>query len=183
MKTGKITLIAMAFIFLCATMSFGADVAKIGVFDFGKVLEISSAGKAARAELTKQGEKMADELRHKADELKEIKQRLDREALVMNQEMREQKEREYRIKVNDFREMQQRYKDEAQQMQIKHIGRVQEQVEKLIAEIGKTEGYLIIIEKLKGGVWYHPTPIDLTDRIIQKYNEIYARNIATEKNN
>jgi outer membrane protein len=100
----------------------------------------------------------------------------------MNQEMREQKEREFRTKVNDFKELQQRYKNEAQQMQVKHIGRVQEEVEKLIAEIGKTDGYLIIIEKLKGGVWYHPTTIDLTDRIIQKYNEIYAKKIETDKN-
>ena len=38
-----------------------------------------------------------------------------------------------------------------------------------IKKIGKKEGYLLIIEK--SAAIYYPTTIDMTDMLIEKYNE------------
>jgi outer membrane protein len=181
MRISIITLITVFFLFWFSTVSLAADVAKIGVFDFGKILEISSAGKAAKLELTEQGQKMGDDLKKKGGELEELKKRLERESLVMDKEMRAEKEREFRIKVNDFKELQQRYSEQARQMQENVTRRMGKQVQELVEQIGKTEGYLIIIEKRKGGVWYHPTAIDLTDRLIKEFNEKYAKEVENKK--
>jgi outer membrane protein len=48
----------------------------------------------------------------------------------------------------------------------------------IIADVGKAEGYLMIIEKI--GVLYSPTALDISDTIIQKYNERTAK--AEKKN-
>ena len=48
----------LIFFFYLGQVSYGADVAKIGVVDFQRILDVSSAGKAARAEITKRGKKM-----------------------------------------------------------------------------------------------------------------------------
>jgi len=59
--------------FLATFSSFGADVAKIGVVDFQRILVTSSAGKASQAEITKQGKAMEAELRKNQEELEEMK--------------------------------------------------------------------------------------------------------------
>jgi len=181
MRIEKIALIAVFFLFLFSTVSFGADVAKIGIFNFGKILEISSAGKATKAELKEKLQKMANDLKKKGAELEEFKKRLDQETLVMDREMRAQKEREFRIKINDFKELQRSYNNQARQIQDAATRRIRKEVEELILEIGKTEGYLLILDKVEGGVWYHPTPIDITDRLIKEFNEKYAQSIENNK--
>ena len=183
MRIEKIALIAVFFLFLFSTVSFGADVAKIGVFNFARILEISSAGKATKAELKEKWQKMANDLKNKGTELEELKKRFERETLVMDREMREQKGREFRIKVNDLKELKRRYNNQMRQMNANVTRRLGKVVEELVLEIGKTEGYLLILEKRNGGVWYHPTPIDITDRLIKEFNEKYAQNIENKKNN
>jgi outer membrane protein len=50
------------------------------------------------------------------------------------------------------------------------ISRIQKEVVELVQEIGKKEGYTLIVEKRTGGVVYAPTSIDITDAVIQIYN-------------
>ncbi len=88
---------------LFAASSWGADIAKIGVVDFQKVLSVSNAGKYAQAEINKQGKSMEEDLKKKGSEIEEIKKRLERETLVMSKDKRDEKEREFRIKLNDLK--------------------------------------------------------------------------------
>ena len=164
------------FTFFSATFSaYGADGAKIGVIDFQRILTTSSAGKASQAEITKQGKVMEDTLKKNQDELEEIKQRIDREALVMAKEMREEKEREFRIKISDYRALEQKFKTEISDLNKRLVKRLQDDVFDLVEEVGKKEGYLLIVEKTEGGVMYAPTANDITDKVIQLYNTRYAQ--------
>jgi len=164
------------FTFCFATFSsFGADVAKIGVVDFQRILVTSSAGKASQAEITKQGNAMEAELKKNQEELEEMKKRNDREALVMTKEMREEKEREFRIKINDFRTIEQKFKQEINALNKRLVKRLQDDVFELVEEVGKKEGYLLVVEKTEGGVMYAPNTIDITDKLIQLYNTRFAQ--------
>jgi outer membrane protein len=153
--------------------AFAADVAKIGIVDFQKVFETSTAGKAAKEEINTQGKKLETDLKAKGSELEETKKRLEREALVMSREKREEKEREFRIKVNDFKSLQKKYERDLQRTQKRLLGEMKKEVLEIISEVGKAEGYLMIIEKI--GVLYAPTALDISDIIIQKYNEMKAK--------
>ena len=164
------------FTFFFATFSsYGADVAKIGVIDFQRVLETSSAGKASQAEITKHGKAMETELKKNQEELEEIKKRIDREALVMTKEMREEKEREFRIKINDFKMLEQKFKQEINNLNKRLVRRLRDDVFDLVEEVGKKEGYLLVVEKTEGGVVYAPNTIDITDKLIQLYNTRFAQ--------
>jgi outer membrane protein len=92
----------------------------------------------------------------------------------MSKEMREEREREIRIKINDFKSLQQKYMTEFKLQEQRHVGRIQKDVSELIEDIGKKEGYLLIIEKREGGVLYTPKTIDITDKLIQIYNAKFA---------
>jgi len=153
---------------------FCADVAKIGVVEFQRLFENSDAGKDIKAEITTQGKKMEAELKGKGAEIEEIKKRLEREALVMSKEMREEKEREFRIKVNDIKTLQKKYEVELQGIQKRLMGGLQSETLEIIDDIGKSEGYLLIMDKR--GVLYSPSTIDITDEVIKRYNAQYLKN-------
>jgi outer membrane protein len=172
-QAGKWIILTTVVLLLGVGPGFGADVAKIGVVEFQHLFENSDAGKDIKAEITTQGKKMEAELQEKGAEIEEIKKRLEREALVMSKEMREEKEREFRIKVNDIKTLQKKYEVELQGIQKRLMGGLQSETLEIIDEIGKSQGYLLIMDKR--GVLYSPGTIDITDEVIKKYNARYAK--------
>ena len=153
--------------------AMAADVAKIGVVDLQRVLETSNPGKAAQVEIKKQKDEMETDLKQKGAEIEQIRQRLERESMVMNKEAREEKEREVRIKLNDFKTLQKRYRSDLQALEKKLVNQLQTEVFSIVEDLGKKEGYLLIISKI--GVLYSPTTIDITDKLIQQLNRSYAK--------
>ncbi|WP_162458854.1 OmpH family outer membrane protein [Desulfosarcina ovata] len=153
--------------------AFGADVAKIGLVDFQQVFDESDAGKVIKAELTAKGKQMEVALKEKGAEIEELKKRLEREALVMDKAMRDEKEREFRIKVNDIKSLQKKYESELQSHQKRLMGELQKATLQIIEEIGKSGSYLMIMPKV--GVLYAPDTIDITDQVIKKYNAMNAK--------
>jgi outer membrane protein len=159
----------LSFSFLTGASS-AADVAKIGVVDFQKILEVSNAGKTAQVEINKQGKQMENDLKDRGAEIEEIEKKIERESLVMSKDIREEKQREMRIKIGDFKALQQKYMEDFKALETRIISRMQKEVVEVVQDIGKKEGYTLIVEKRTGGVVYAPTSIDITDAVIQVYN-------------
>jgi outer membrane protein len=154
------------------TASYGADVAKIGIVDFQRILENSTAGKEVKAELTQKGMAMEGDLKEKGGEIKSLQEKMERESLVMSKEMREEKEREIRIKINDIKSLQKKYENDLKEIQQRLLNRIKKEVFEIIQDVGKKEGYLLILENI--GVIYSPNTLDITDKIIESYNARYA---------
>ena len=74
---------ALAVVLAFAATVRAADVAKIGVVDLQKIIEVSSAGKAAKAEMKKKFTTMEEELQAKGAEVEELRKQLEREKMVM----------------------------------------------------------------------------------------------------
>jgi outer membrane protein len=174
MRNFKLVLcISCIAVLLLCNHSLAADVAKIGVVDLQRVMETSDAGKAAQAQIKKQKEQMEADLKKKGTEIEQISQRLEREAMVMSKESREEKEREARIKLNDFKTLQKKYRSSLQELEKKLVTELRDDTIALVDEIGKKEGYLLIITRV--GVLYSPNSIDITDQLIKRLNERYAK--------
>ena len=174
MRIFKLTFSAVIFILFCCTnVAFSASVAKIGTVDLQRVFETSNAGKSVQAELKKEKDKMEVELKRKGKEIEEIGKRLERESMVMSKEMRDEKEREHRIKINDFKSLQKKFRGQLQQSERRLMNQLKKDIDVVIKQIGKSEGYLLIINSL--GVMYSPSSIDVTDKLIQKLNAYSAK--------
>ena len=116
---------------------------------------------------------MESDLKQKGSEIEKIRQRLERESMVMSKEMRDDKEREQRIKINDFKTLQKRYRSDLQKLEANLMNQLKADIKELVETIGKKEGYLLIINKF--GVLYAPGSIDITDKLIQKLNASFAK--------
>lgn len=169
MRLYKSLFISMIALLFVAPAAQSADVAKIGIVDFQKIIETSEAGKKAKSEINAQGKKMEEELKKKATEIEQLKSQLEREALVMSAEKREQNERDFRMKVNDFKGLQKKYEQDLQRLQRRIIGQLRNDVLTMTQEIGKKEGFLMIVESV--AVLYVPESLNITDRIIKEYNK------------
>lgn len=175
MKLGKSVAGWIGMLCLMVVISVGsvsAESSKIGIVDFQKILELSNAGKAAQNEINAQGKLMENELKEKGKEIEELEKRLERESLVMSREMREEKQRDLRIKVGDYKALQQKYMEDFKLLEGRVINRIQKEVVGIIQDYGKKENFLMIVEKRSGGVVYAQSTIDITDTIIQLYNDM-----------
>lgn len=174
MKLGKSlwmgSLLFLALAFFVGSVS--AESTRIGIVDFQKILELSNAGKAAQNEINAQGKLMENELKDKGKEIEELEKKLERESLVMSREMREEKQRDLRIKVGDYKALQQKYMEDFKMLESRVINRIQKEVVGIIQDYGKKENFLMIVEKRSGGVVYAQSTIDITDTIIQLYNDM-----------
>ena len=148
--------------------AFSADPVKIGVVDLQKILETSNSGKAAQMELKAQRDKMQADMKQRGNEIQEIESRMQREAMVMSKETREEKEREHRIKVSDFQALQRKYQSDLQEIERKLMGKLQTEITSLVSDIAKKDGYLLVISNI--GVIYSLPSTDLTERLIQELN-------------
>ena len=162
--------------FFCLTWigsAVAADIAKIGVVDIQRIMSTSDRGKAAKAQIKEQSDKMTQALKQKGAEIEELKKQFERESMVMGKEKREEKEREFRIKLNDLKSLEKRYRGELQAIEKKLAGEMRKAVFALVEEIGKKEGYLLIINNFN--VLYSPGSIDITDQLIKELNARYKK--------
>ena len=172
-RKSNIILIVCFFSVLWLGSVNAADVAKIGVANLQRVLETSNQGKSAQEEIKKQKDQMELELKQKGGEIEELRKQLERESMVMSKEKREEKEREIRIKINDFKSLEKRYRAQLQNLEKKLVNALLKEVSTLVEEIGKKEGYLLIINNT--GVMYSPNSINITDQLIKELNARYAK--------
>ncbi len=166
----NLTRTTLVSVMMCLMMAFSAYAAegKIGVVDFQKVLATSNAGKAAKEQITKEGKKMEDDLKTRGDEIEDLRKKFEKESPVMSKEARDEKQRDIRIKIGDAQALQKKYADEFKTFEGKLIKQIQKEVFEIVEDIGKKEGYTMIIEKT--AVLYAPESVDITDKLIQMYN-------------
>lgn len=170
MRIGKWGLVigALALMMLYVVAADAADMGKIGVVDFQKVLTESETGKKVQAEMQEKGKGMEAKLMAAGKEIETLSEQMSREAMVMSKEKREEKQRELEIKKYDFQSLQKKYQMEFRELEGIQIEKIKNEIFTMAAKIGEKEGYTLIIEK--SAVIYYPKSVDITDQLIKQYN-------------
>lgn len=168
MRFNKIAWMVVSLALLMGAQAFAAEI-KIGVVDFQRVLRESKGGKAAKAEIENKGKSVESSLVNKGKSLEAEKKKLESEAMVMNADARENKAREFKIKVMDFQALQKKSAEDFKEYEVGVIRKVQKDVFGLVETIGKRDNYTLILEK--SAALYNPGGIDITDQLIKMYDK------------
>ncbi|HKL81721.1 MAG TPA: OmpH family outer membrane protein [Desulfobacter sp.] len=163
----------VAAMFTCS--AFAADAAKIGIVSFEKIIKESSAGKVMQKDLKAKLDELQAKLQAEEKRVKEMSAALEREALVLSAEKKLERQRELRDNADDLKKMNADYTQEMKILQNKRMNQIQKDVFDIANKLGKSQGYLLIIEKKVAGVIYAADKVDLTDAIMKEYNSIYAQ--------
>ncbi len=164
------TLVALLATLLLVGVASAQDV-KIGFVDLQRALNESDAGARAKAEFKVQMDKLKSDLKKQQDDIEALKDRLEKKAMVLKEEERRRLETDLQKKMRDFDRA---YKDSQAELQSKDnelTANILRDLQELIQEIGEREGFLTILEASSNPVLYSAKSADLTDRIIQLYNQ------------
>jgi len=167
----SVYMVALVFVLSVPVFSQAAEM-KIGLIDFQEVVGKSQPGQKIEAELKKEGERMEGELTKDKEELTALKEKLEREAMVMSREAREEKEIEFRVKARNLQEKEKRYRTEFLGKQRQEVDKLRGVVLEIAQDLGKKEGYTLVLSKV--GVLYHDASVDLTDKVVQLLNQRLA---------
>ncbi len=85
---------------------------------------------------------------------------------------RDEKERDIRIKINDIKVLKNKFEKDLKILENRVVQQIQKEFEALAKEMGREQGYLLIITNQT--VIYAPNSIDITDELIQKYDAAFS---------
>jgi outer membrane protein len=172
----------LVFPLICLLMlsgtSYADDNFKIGVVNFQQILQNSKSGQEIQSKIKQKGEAFKSELQKKQDEIKELQEKYKRESVILSNEQKVQKEREIRAELNEYRILQHQNTQEFNKIRTELVNDVQKIVVDFAQKFGKSEGYLLIIEKQSGTVLYAKDSFDITKQFVE---EIDKQNSAEKK--
>ena len=147
---------------------------KFGFIDMQRALNEVEEGKKAKAKLKKDFDEKQQMLDQKQDELKRLKDDLDKQALVIKEDAKRERMGELQQK---FIELQTIYGKLQKELSEKELGLTKEifdKMESIINEIAQKEGLTMIFEKNESRILYAPSSMDFTNDLIRKYNAKYG---------
>jgi outer membrane protein len=169
MSGGRAVLAATLLAILCVPSLAAADV-KIGYVDLQRALNESAAGKKAKDDFRGQVERLETQLKGKKEELDKLKSDLETKGTVMADGQRKKLETEFEQKRLDLKR---RFEDSQQELQKKDqelTGKIIQDLQGIIKEVGDRDGYTLILELGSSPVLYYKKSSDITDDVLSVYN-------------
>ncbi len=153
---------------IAATSVCAADL-KLGYIDMQRALNGSDAGKEAKEQLATKVKKYQDEINVKQEDLKKLKDELEKQGMLLSDSARATKEKDYQNKLKDFQRFTKDAQDELQGKDEEFTRKILEGMEKIIKEYGRKNGYTFILVKSES-MLFADEKVDLTEEILKLLN-------------
>lgn len=144
---------------------------KIGIIDVQRLVSESRTGKEVldrlrnlREQKAAEGDAMKQEVQDLQARLQEGRRSMSEERLVELEKQLEDKMLELRRFADDADRMLQKEQDQA-------FARIEREVMPIIARVGDEQGFTLLFNKFESGLIYAAEPTDITDLILQLYDE------------
>ncbi len=160
------SLLSLLFALLLSTTA-SAQALKIAVVDLQKAIQAVPAGKAAKGSLEAKAKKVQSDLDRQQNELKQLKDELEKQAALLQDSVKREKLKSYQTKLLALQEAfvknQQTLKDEENKL----LKPIMEKLGKTVEAVAKEQGYTLVIEK--GATLFSIPAIDITDTVVSRY--------------
>ncbi len=164
-------LVVISFLILSGTAVWGSEVLKIGFVDLQKALNISEKGKVAKQAFQAEVERVKKDLDSRQNALKLLRDQIEKQGLVLSEEARKAKQKDYQERLRDFQRF---YQDSQEELQAKDADLTKDilaTLQDVIGKLGEEKGYTLILEKNESSILYGAKAVDLTDEVIKRYNQ------------
>ncbi len=144
---------------------------RVGVVDLQDALNQTNDGRKAKAKLQKIFKQRQKGLDKKQKELKVMKDDIEKKRSVLSREALRGKLEEYQRSFVRLQKTYVEYQRELAKKEGQLTKGIIEKMQDILREIGKKEGYTLIIERNEGGIVWVPNKLDLTQRVVKQYNK------------
>lgn len=147
-----------------------ADNVKIAFVDLRRALSETEEGKAAMKKLKRMKDKLQTKIEKKEKEILEMKGVIEKQQNVLTKDALQKKVEEYYQAVTELQQTYMQFQKELAQKEVQLTQDILAKMEGILEDIGRSDGYTMIYDRSSGAVVWAPSHLDLTDKLIQKYN-------------
>ena len=148
---------------------------KIGYVDYQYIFSKYEGTKEAQAKYDKEVQKWDQEASKRQKEIKELKDQIDKQSLILSAERKKALEDSLRaLQTNYDQFLQSKYNEKRGEVLTKNAELVKPIVDKMqliIEKIAKEENYDFILDRRAGAVLYAKSAYDLTERVLGLLNK------------
>lgn len=149
---------------------------RLAVIDMQRAMLETSDGRRAKVQLKRLFESRQETLNQRQEALKREKTEIERQAAVVRGEALNKRMEEYNKRLMDLQQDSVRYQQELQTKEGELMKQILTNLGLVARQIGTSDNYTAILDA--SAVIWSPSHIDLTDRVIQEYNNQHP---ATEE--
>ncbi len=171
MRRRRIRTILSLVLFIGALLSVGfAQQGRVGVVNSQEVLEKSTEGKRAIAQLEEKRKSNQDRLSKLDEEIRKLETKLNTQRLTLTNEAMIQLSSDIEKKRTERKRLAEDSLRELQDLQLRLFNRVQGELIPIIEQIGKEKDLDIILDLTNSGAIYFNPVVDLTTEVIRRYD-------------
>ncbi len=159
----------IALMFVWTNTSFAAD--KIGFINIQQIIQNSNAGKKAAEEFKGILEKKQANVKAMENDVKKMKDELEKQGSVMTAGARSDKEAAYQRKLRDYQLLVDDTNKELQKRDQEYSQKMIPEILKAVRAIGDREKYTLIMDYSTMPLPYHDKDADITKKVIEEYNK------------
>ncbi|MBI2357617.1 MAG: OmpH family outer membrane protein [Deltaproteobacteria bacterium] len=153
---------------LLAAPAWAQEKVKIGYIDLQRAITESQAGKKAKERFEAEVKKAEADLLKERQEVERLKSDFDKRNPLLKEEERRNLEKEVQRRYLGYQRTMREYQEELRQKEGEMTSQILKELEKVVAEVGKNEKFMLIFERAQ--LLYSDQGIDITNKVIQLYN-------------
>ena len=167
---GRILAVAVISLFVSARAEASPDV-KVGYVDVQKALSASKLGTEAQKKYEEQVKKEQAKLDTKKGEFEKAQADYAKQKDSLSEKARGEREEKLLTMERELKRSFQDLQEQLRRENMKLVGELVKKIKEIVDEMGKKDGYTVILEKGAQSVLYADTQIDLTDRVVKQFDE------------
>ncbi|HUP56190.1 MAG TPA: OmpH family outer membrane protein [Bdellovibrionota bacterium] len=148
-----------------------AEEMKIGTVDMQKALQSVDAGKKAKAALEKEFNAKKKEVQTEEQSIRKAGEELEKQSLVMNDEAKNKKRGELQARIMKLQQSTAQSQAELQEKERNLTKPIIDKLRAIIADMAKSKGYAVVLEKNENTVLFSHEKDDLTQAVIESFNK------------
>jgi len=172
---GKIVFLTFVFSILLLSAGFAQEGSNLGVVDSNQILQNSIEGKKVLAQLREREKTNQEQLAKKDEEIRELQKKISTQSLTLTQEARINFDSDLERLRTERQRMYEDSQREMNEMAARLFQKIQNEVLPIIEQIGKEKGLDIIFDLQRSGAVYISPAVDITNEVIQRYDEQKAK--------
>jgi outer membrane protein len=155
-----------------ATLAYGE--LKIGYINSEKIFAEYEGTKEAQEKFNKEVAKWEQEATERQKEMRELKEQLEKQSLLLSSERKKEIEDKLQAKMVEYQKfLQEKFGQKGEALQKNEVltKPIVEKINKILEQIAKTENYDFIFDARVGGLVYAKPGYDLTERVLAALNK------------
>ena len=156
---------------LASPMILAQTASKIGFVNTERILRDAVPAKAAQSKLETEFSRRDRELQEMGTRLKQLGERLERDAMVMSESERGRRQREVADLDKDYQRRQREFREDLNQRRNEELSQVVERANRVIRQIAEKEKFDLILQEAV----YASGRIDITDLVLQALSDPAAK--------